>query len=206
MFVSYYFRKFLKLFVSQTRKLSRFLLLTVNISPQGLVFTLNSIVSLQDPPQCLRSLFSVHSGRVLSHQRKRKISQNDHSLSLVVIRCHSLSLVVPLDVTRCTTRCHPLSFVVICCHSLYHLLSLDVSLFCLFINDPSRVCYENMQQIYRRTTVRKYNFKNVAKQFYGNQSSAGVFSCELTAYFQNTFSLEHLQRTASVSSIFLKQH
>ena len=174
MFVSYYFRKFLKLFVSQTRKLSRFLLLTVNISPQGLVFTLNSIVSLQDPPQCLRSLFSVHSDRVLSHQRKRKISQNDHSLSLVVIRCHSLSLVVPPDVTRCTTRCHPLSFVVICCHSLYHLLSLDVSLFCLFINDPSRVCYENMQQIKVRQGCSPVNLLHIFRTPFPQNTSRGL--------------------------------
>ena len=69
-----------------------------------------------------------------------------HSLSLFVIRCHSLlfvvtryhslyyslSLVVPLVVTRCTTRCHFLSFVVTRCHSL----SLYVPLACLFINDP----------------------------------------------------------------------
>ena len=40
----------LKLFVSQTKKLSQFLLLTVNISSQEFVSTLNSIVSLQDHP------------------------------------------------------------------------------------------------------------------------------------------------------------
>ena len=66
-----------------------------------------------------------------------------HSLSfvvpLVVTHCttcchsfyHSLSLVVPLVVTRCTTRCHSLSFVVTrCttrCHSLYHSLSFVVT-------------------------------------------------------------------------------
>ena len=48
--------------------------------------------------------------------RKKRISRNSHSLSLVVIRCHSLSLVVPL-----------LSLVVIRCHSLYHSLSLVVT-------------------------------------------------------------------------------
>ena len=45
---------------------------------------------------------------------------------------HSLSLAVPLVVTRCTTRCtslyHSLSLVVIRCHSLYHSLSLVVPL------------------------------------------------------------------------------
>ena len=34
------------------------------------------------------------------------------------------------------THCHSLSFVVIRCHSLYHSLSLDLPLICLFINDP----------------------------------------------------------------------
>ena len=72
-----------------------------------------------------------------------------HPLSLISIRCHSLSLVVTLYhslhhsmsfvVTRCTTRCqslyHSLSLVVIRCHSL----SLDVPLVCLFINDPLKV-------------------------------------------------------------------
>ena len=47
-------------------------------------------------------------------------------LLLVVICCHSLSLAVPLVVTRCITRCHSLyhsmPFVVTRCHSLYHLL------------------------------------------------------------------------------------
>ena len=79
-----------------------------------------------------------------------------HSLSFsvthchfFVICCHSLSLAVPLVVTRWITRCHSLyhsiSFVVTRCHSLYHLfsiviirchsMSLDVPLFCLFTND-----------------------------------------------------------------------
>ena len=56
-----------------------------------------------------------------------------HSLLLVVIGClrclllyHSLSLVVPLVVTRCTTRCHSLSFVVTRCTTRCHSLSLVV--------------------------------------------------------------------------------
>ena len=45
-----------------------------------------------------------------------------HLLSLIAIRCHSLSLVVPLLVTRCTIHCHSLSFVVTVapCYSMYH--------------------------------------------------------------------------------------
>ena len=117
------------------KRLFRFLLLTVNISSQGLVSTLNSIVSLQDLPQCLKSLFWVHNGKFFSYPKKKKSVKNDHSLSLVVtccttrcqllslavIRYHLLSLVVPLVVTRCTTRCHS--------------LPLNVSPVCLFIND-----------------------------------------------------------------------
>ena len=143
----YYLRKCLKLYVQQIRKLSRYLLLTVNVSSQGFVSVLNSIISLQDPVQCLKSLFRVHSGRFLSYLKKRKIGQNDHLLSLVIIRCHllsliairyyslsfvvtrchSLSLVIPLVLTRLllvVIRYYSLSFVVTCCttrcHSIYH--------------------------------------------------------------------------------------
>ena len=78
--------------------------------------------SLQDPLQCLKSLFRVYGGRFLSYRKKRKIGQNGHSLSFVGARqflgthclslrrfvgarCVSLwrllSLVVPLIVIRC---------------------------------------------------------------------------------------------------------
>ena len=100
-FISYYPRKCLKLYVSQTRKVCRYLPLMVNVSSQEFVSILTSIVSLQDPLQYLKNLFRVHSGSFLSYSKKRKISQNDHSLSLVVICCHSLSFAV--------TRCHSLS-------------------------------------------------------------------------------------------------
>ena len=58
-------------------------------------------------------------------QKNRKISQNSHSLWLAVIYCHLLSLIVPLVVSRCTTRCH--LFSLICCKSLYHSLLLVVT-------------------------------------------------------------------------------
>ena len=155
--MSYYLQKCLNLYVSQTRKLSRYLLLTVNVSSWGLVSTLTSIISLQDPLQYLKSLFRVHSCRFLSYSKNRKISQNDHSLSLLVIfvsRCHLLSLVV--------IRCHSLSFVVTRCHPLslfvplvvtrLHSLSLDVSLVCLFIND------------HINTLMRSSFYKNVVSE------------------------------------------
>ena len=55
---------------------------------------------------------------------KRKFGQNWHSLSLLVIQCHLLSLVV----TRCTTCYHLFSLVVTCCTTYCHSLSLVVPL------------------------------------------------------------------------------
>ena len=48
-------------------------------------------------------------------------------------------------------------------------------------------CSGNMQQIYKKTPMQKCDFNNVAKQFYWNRTSAWVFSCKFTAYFQNSF-------------------
>ena len=82
------------------------------------------VKSLHDLCQCLKSIFRVHSAG--SSLKKRKISQNDHSLSLVVlfvvIRCQSLSFVV----TRCTTRCHSMIFK----KFLIHLFYLNSVSFC----------------------------------------------------------------------------
>ena len=50
-----------------------------------------------------------------------------HSLALIVIFCHVLSLVVSLAVTRCTPRCRSLSFVVTRCTTLCHSLSFVVT-------------------------------------------------------------------------------
>ena len=41
-------------------------------------------------------------------------------------------------------------------------------------------CSENMEQIYRRTCMSKYDFNN--------HISAWLFSCKFAPYFQNTFS------------------
>ena len=49
-------------------------------------------------------------------------------------------------------------------------------------------CSENMQQIYKRTSMTRCDFKKVAKQFYWNRTSAWVFSCKFAVYFQNKFS------------------
>ena len=53
--MSYHLNKVLELDVPQTKELSQFLFVTINISSDGLVSALNSIVPLQGPPQGLKS-------------------------------------------------------------------------------------------------------------------------------------------------------
>ena len=48
-------------------------------------------------------------------------------------------------------------------------------------------CFENIQQIYRKTPIPKCDFNKVAKQLYWNRTSAWVFCSKFAAYFQNTF-------------------
>ena len=45
----------------------------------------------------------------------------------------------------------------------------------------------------------------VAKQLYWNHFSACVFSCEFAAYFQNTFSEEHIWKADSDLQWFIKK-
>ena len=66
---------------------------------------------------------------------------------------------------------------------------------------PIKRCSENIAQIYRRTQMSKCDFNKVLKQLYWNHTSAWVFSCKFAAYFQNTFSLEHFWRAASVKTL-----
>ena len=71
-----------------------------------------------------------------------------------------------------------------------------------FQKQPSRAvlrirCSENIQEIYLRKPMPKCNFSKVAKQLYWNRTATWAFSCKSTAYFQNTFSQEHLWRAAS---------
>ena len=58
----------------------------------------------------------------------------------------------------------------------------------------------NMQRNYKRTPVPKCEYSNVALQLYWNHISVSLFSCKFAAYFQSTFSEEHLWRTASQDS------
>ena len=113
-------------------------------------------------------------------QKKRETSQNDHSLSLVVIhcysfsfvvicchtlsfvviRCHSLSLVVPLVVTRCTTRCNSLSFVVTRCTIRFQLLSLLVVTQCITLLS----FYKRSNQKMKFVQLIEYNVRNIFPQ------------------------------------------
>ena len=49
-------------------------------------------------------------------------------------------------------------------------------------------CSENMQQLYKRTTMPKCDFNKFLKPHYLNHTSAWVFSRKFAAYYQNTFS------------------
>ena len=175
MLVSYYLHKVLKFYVSQTKKLSQFFLLTVNISPQGLASALNSVGPLQGLKGSLQSEW-------LSSFTYLKKSRNNGSLSFVVTQCHSLSL----DVIRCTTGCHSLyhslSFVATRCHTLYHSLSLVVTYYqsmyhtsVFFINDSMKFGYlteYKTRNIFLKKLCAKYDGETSLR----NQSSSLLFS------------------------------
>ena len=67
-----------------------------------------------------------------------------HSLSLIATRCHLLSLVVLLVVTRCFSlyiiRCHLLSFIVTLCTNRCHLLSCYKRSLLHMLNNASLKC------------------------------------------------------------------
>ena len=87
------------------------------------------------------------------------------------------------------------SFSSLCvyCLSAFSLIQTQISIGVLI-----KMCSENMQQIYRRRPIPKCDFNKIAKQLYWNGNLAGVFCYKFAAYFQNTFSLEHLWRATSV--------
>ena len=81
---------------------------------------------------------------------------------------------------------------------------LEIRFFCHSPRHPKLIwpwTFQNLvggpEQIYRRTSIPKYDFNKVAKQFYINHNSVWMFSCKLAACFQNNFSWEHLWRAAS---------
>ena len=58
-----------------------------------------------------------------------------------------------------------------------------------------------MQQIYRWTSMPKWDFNSVAKQIYWNLTTALMLSCKFVPYFQNTFFYEHLWMAASEQNL-----
>ena len=123
--VSYCLHKFLKLYGSQTKKLSQFLLLTVDISSWALVCTLNSSSSRSSSKFKEFTLGCLVVISSLIRQKRKLIKMTTRSHSLLFAVTHSFSLVIPLVVihcyslsfvvTRCTTLCHSLSLVVTRC-------------------------------------------------------------------------------------------
>ena len=61
------------------------------------------------------------------------------------------------------------------------------------------MCSPNMQQTYKRTTMRNCDLSKVANQLLWNYASACVFSGKFAAYFQNSCFDKHLWRTTSVN-------
>ena len=96
--------------------LLQFLLLTVKIFSQGLPSALNLIFLFSSRSSSKFKEFSLGCSVVDSSLIRKK-----EELAEIATRCNSLSFVVPLVVTHCTTHCHS--------------LPLDVPLVCLFIHD-----------------------------------------------------------------------
>ena len=61
---------------------------------------------------------------------------------------------------------------------------------------PMKTCSVKMQNIYGRAPILKCDFNKVSMKFYWNQTTAWVLFCKCSAYLSNTFSQEHLWRTA----------
>ena len=98
-----------------------------------------------------------------------------HSLSLIAIRCHWLSLFV----TCYTTHCHCLSLVAPLVVTHCHSLSLEVPLLCLFIND--RFSFKIIYSFF----VIKERFLKICN--FIEFTLRHVFSCKFAVYFRNTF-------------------
>ena len=108
----------------------------------------------------------MFSGRLLSYWKKRKISRNGHSLSLVVICCHSLYHLLYHSLPFLVTHCHSLSFVVTgCttrCHSLYRSLYHSLSFVVTRCHSLSLV----VPLAVTRCTIRLSFYKRSQNRFY----------------------------------------
>ena len=158
MFESYHIQKILKLYVSKARKLSQFLILTVNIPSQKLAFVLNpffnkwvnSIVPIQGPHQGLKSSLQGAKWQVpLLFERKKNYLKRP----LVVTHCQPLLLI---DI-RCTTLRH----------SFYHLLLFAVTRCTIPVTRCiTRLPYYKRFLLNRAKSTLVNNFINHLNNFY----------------------------------------
>ena len=115
-------------------------------------------MSLQDPLQCLKILFRLHSGRLLSYSKKGKSGKMTiccHSLSFFVTRCHLLPLFAP--------RCHSLSLIVPLvvnrCHSMYQSSVFNlVREINMLREEINRALSKGMSNIYLKVTIEEKNW------------------------------------------------
>ena len=61
--------------------------------------------------------------------------------------------------------------------------------------------HRQLQSVMRFTQTQKASASSITSPLHLNHTSALVFSCKFAAYFQNTFSWEHLWTAASVPSL-----
>ena len=131
------------------------------------------------------------SGRSLFYSEKRKISWNDHSLSLVVIRCHlvyhSLSFVVTrcyslsLVVTRCITR---LSFDKRSCDCRISNKELDLCKILSLLNIDWTICLYS--SFYFPVYLARFNnciWSSVWRKWSAKIQKEDVRRCSVKRYF-----------------------
>ena len=142
-------------------------------------------------------LKTAHTNTILLE--KRKFGQNCHSLSLLVIGCHRLSLFV----TRCTTCCHSLSLVSVIvplvvtrcprCHSL----SLVVPLVVTCCTTRSHSLYRSLSFVVTRCTTRCHSSLDVPLVCLFKNDHLGV----LCKRFSSTFH-KYQRKAPSLESLF----
>ena len=88
---------------------------------------MTSISQFINYPYCWT--YTIHA----LHKNWIKFFKNQTDFFFLLKLKITLFYLLPVIVTRCTTCCHSLSLAVIRCHSLYDLLPLNLPLVCLFI-------------------------------------------------------------------------
>ena len=127
--------------------------------------------------------FSTPSVSLSRASFRRALKRNDISVTTWCVLCAKSKQILTVRMTFSYSFLKNFNF------SVWRNVCLTI----LFQKQPCsgvlrKRCSENMQQIYRRTLIPKYDFTKVVKQLYWNHTSAWVFSCKFNAYFQSTFS------------------